>query len=221
MTPSSFTWYMDEMVWKSGLEGSRSTTRCALYIEMFFFTVVYLRIMVLQSVRRVVRNFNGRESSNARDHSPPEPVEPRLLLGVAALLLPVLLLEVGVEPVRPLADAADVQCEVARLLGRRGYRERVPFAEGEMSRDISHFLLSQTELLQYHDLCPKDQDQFFDLDLSSHSGVLCIHSTNLDLIFIRFLHLILILSIGKKITKNDLPLILFEVKINCLILILI
>ena len=48
---SSFTWYMDEMVWKSGLEGSRSTTRCALYIEMFFFTVVYLRIMVLQSVR--------------------------------------------------------------------------------------------------------------------------------------------------------------------------
>ena len=117
---------MEDIVWKSGLEGSRSTTRCRLYIEMFFFTVVYFRIIVLQN--ETVRKRGGKFKI-ASCSSPPEPVESRLLLLVAALLLPVLLLEVGVEPVGPLADAADVEGEVARLLGRRRYRERVPLAE--------------------------------------------------------------------------------------------
>lgn len=35
-------------VWKSGLDGSRSTGRWLLYIEMCFFIVVYLRCIVLQ-----------------------------------------------------------------------------------------------------------------------------------------------------------------------------
>jgi hypothetical protein len=43
-------WYMVEMVWKSGLEWSRSTTRCLLYVEMCFFMVVYLRCTVLKTV---------------------------------------------------------------------------------------------------------------------------------------------------------------------------
>ena len=117
---------MEDIVWKSGLEGSRSTTRCRLYIEMFFFTVVYFRIIVLhnENVRKRQRGGKFKIASC----SPPEPVESRLLLLVAALLLPVLLLEVGVEPVGPLADAADVEGEVARLLGRRRYRERMPLA---------------------------------------------------------------------------------------------
>ena len=114
---------MDDIVWKSGLEGSRSTTRCLLYIEMFFFTVVYFRIIVLQL--KIVSKRSGKFES---ENSPPEPVETGLLLLVAALLLPVLLFEVGVEPVRPLADAANVKREVARLLGRRRYREWMPFA---------------------------------------------------------------------------------------------
>ena len=51
---------MDDIVWKSGLEGSRSTTRCLLYIEMFFFTVVYFRIIVLQR-KWPSREKKGRE----------------------------------------------------------------------------------------------------------------------------------------------------------------
>ena len=69
-------------------------------------------------------------------NSPPEPVEAGLFLLVPALLLPILLLEVGVEPVRPLADAANVEREVPRLLGRRRYREWMPFAEKLMQSFI-------------------------------------------------------------------------------------
>ena len=83
-----------------------------------------------------MRKRGGKFERSVRSDSPPEPVEARLLLLVAALLLPVLLLEVGVEPVRPLADAANVKREVPRLLGRRRYREWMPFA-GKRSQNFS------------------------------------------------------------------------------------